>query len=178
MNVLRVNRILYYRRGAFSGLELYTSHDWIDIQNTHDSLLSKCHFVRTLGHNLQIIRLILAFYIPNDLATIGDVASRLQRCMRASTGKLCLQTRIAMVFSFDFTHSFRTIRRIPAFYITNDFFTVMNIPFQPQNLVLVPTGKLRIAIAFLYDIFCVLKHKLKPLAATTLPNDSPATKGA
>ena len=78
MNVLRVKRMLYYRRGAFSGLELYASHDWgVIIQNMHGSLLSRRHFVCTFGHNLQIIGRILAFYIPNDLATRGDVAFRL-----------------------------------------------------------------------------------------------------
>ena len=35
-----------------------------------------------------------------------------------------------------------------------------------------------IAIAFLYDILCILKYKSKPLAASTLPNDSTATKDA
>ena len=35
---------------------------------------------------------------------------------------------------------------------------------------------LRIAIAFSYNILWVLKHKSKPLEATTLPNDSPAIK--
>ena len=78
MNVLRVKRMLYYRRGVFSGLELYASHDWgVIIQNTHSSCLSRRHFVRTFSHNLQTIGRILVFYIPNDLATIGDVTSRL-----------------------------------------------------------------------------------------------------
>ena len=78
MNVLRVKRMLYYQRGAFSGLELYANHDWgVIIQNMHGSHLSRRHFVYTFGHNLQIIGRILAFYIPNDLATKGDVAFRL-----------------------------------------------------------------------------------------------------
>ena len=78
MNVLGVKRMLHYRRDAFFGSELYPSHDWgVIIQNTHGSLLSRRHFVRTIGHNLQTMGRILAFYIPNDLATIGDVASRL-----------------------------------------------------------------------------------------------------
>ena len=79
-----------------------------------------------------------------------------------------------------FTHNFLTIRRLPAFYITNDLFCVVDIPFQIQNPVLVLTGKLRLqtrlTIAFLYDIRCILKLKSKLLAATTLSNDSPATK--
>ena len=78
MNVLRVKRMIYYRRGAFSVLELYASHDWgVIILNTHGSLLSRRHFVRSFGFNLQNIGCIPAFYIPNDLATIGDVAVRL-----------------------------------------------------------------------------------------------------
>ena len=77
MNVLRVKRMLYYQRGAFSGLELYASHDWgVIIQNMHGSLLSRCHFVHTFGHNLPSIGRIhvQAFYIPKDLATRGDIA--------------------------------------------------------------------------------------------------------
>ena len=39
MNVLHVKQMLYYRRGAFSGLEMYASHDWgVIIQNTHGGL--------------------------------------------------------------------------------------------------------------------------------------------
>ena len=77
MNILQVKRMLYYRRGAFSGLDLYADHDWcVIIQNTHGSLLSRRHFVLTFGHNPQTIGGILAFYIPNDLATTGDVASQ------------------------------------------------------------------------------------------------------
>ena len=76
MNVLRVKRMLYYRGDAFSGLDLYASHDWgVIIQNTYGSPPSRRHFVHTLGHNLQTIVRILTFYIPNDLATIGDGAS-------------------------------------------------------------------------------------------------------
>ena len=67
--------------------------------------------------------------------------------------------------------NFQTIRHIRAFYITNDFFFVLDISFQLKNLVLLPTGKLRIAITFSYDILCVPKHKSKPLAATTLLNN-------
>ena len=80
MNVLHVKRMLYYRRGAFFGLELYVRHDWcVIIQNTHNSHLLSRHFVRAFDHNLQTIGHILAFYvyIPNDFAIIGDVASRL-----------------------------------------------------------------------------------------------------
>ena len=78
MNVLRVKRMLYYQRGAFSGLELYASHDCgVIIQNTHGSLLWRHHFVHTWGLNLQTIGRILAFYIVNDLATTGYVAFRL-----------------------------------------------------------------------------------------------------
>ena len=52
--------------------------DWgVIIQNKHDSLLSRHHFVCTFGHSLQTIGRILQFYTPNDLATIGDVAFRL-----------------------------------------------------------------------------------------------------
>ena len=69
MNVLHVKRMIYYRRGVFCWLELYASLDWcVIIQNTHGSLLSTRHFVRIFGH-------ILALYIQNDLATIGNVAS-------------------------------------------------------------------------------------------------------
>ena len=76
MNVLHVKQMVYYRRGAFSGLELYAGHNQCAIiQNTHRSCLPRIHFVRTFGHNLQAIGHILAFYIPNDLATIGDIAS-------------------------------------------------------------------------------------------------------
>ena len=78
MNVLYVKQMLYYRRGVFSELELYVSHDWhVIIKNTHGSPLSRHHFVRTSADNLHTIGCILAFYIPNDLATIGDVASQL-----------------------------------------------------------------------------------------------------
>ena len=78
MNVLRVKQMLSYRRAVFSGLELYVSHDWgVIIQNMHGSLLLRRHFVCTFGHNLQIIGHILAFYIPNDLATRRDIAFRL-----------------------------------------------------------------------------------------------------
>ena len=76
MNVLHVKRMLCYRRGAFTGLELYASHYLgVIIQKMHGSLLLRRHFVCTIGHNLQTIGRILALYIPNDLATIGDVAS-------------------------------------------------------------------------------------------------------
>ena len=103
MNVLLVKWMLYYQRGALSGLELYVNHDWgVIIQDMHGGLLSRRHFVRTIGHNLQIIRHILAFYIPNDLATIGDIASRLQSCTLTLTGQLRLQTRIMITFSSDF----------------------------------------------------------------------------
>ena len=78
MNILCVKRMLYYRTGAFSGLELYVSHDWsVIIQNTHGSLLLRHYFVRTLGHNLQTIRRMLVFYTSNNLATKGDIAFRL-----------------------------------------------------------------------------------------------------
>ena len=78
MNVLHVKRMLYYQRGAFSRLELYASHDWgVVIQNMHGSLLSRHHFVHTFGHDLRTIGRILAFYIPNDLASRGDIAFRL-----------------------------------------------------------------------------------------------------
>ena len=91
MKVLCVKRMLYYRKGAFSWLELYAIHDWrVMIQNTHVSLLLRHHFVHTLDHNLQTIGRILAFYIPNDLATRGDIAFRLWSCMQASTVKLRL----------------------------------------------------------------------------------------
>ena len=74
MNVLYVKRMLYYRTCAFSCLELYASHNWcVIIQNTHGSLLSRCQFVRTFGHNIQTIGHILVFYIPNDSSTTGDV---------------------------------------------------------------------------------------------------------
>ena len=103
MNVLRVKRVLYYQRNAFSALEVYMSHNWdVIIQNMHSSLLSRWHFVCTFGHNLQIIGRILAFYITNDLATIGYIAFRLRSCMQASTGEVRLQTRIAIAFSSDF----------------------------------------------------------------------------
>ena len=58
--------------------------------------------MRTFGHYLQTKGDIVAFYIPNDLATIGDVASRVKSCMRASTGELHLKTRIAIAFLSDF----------------------------------------------------------------------------
>ena len=75
MNVLHVKQMLYYQRGAFFGLELYATHDWrVMIQNEHHNNLLRHHYVRTFGHNLQTIESILAFYIPNDLATIGDFA--------------------------------------------------------------------------------------------------------
>ena len=75
MNILHVKRMLYYQRRAFSGLELYVSHDWrVMIQNKHHRHLLKHHFVRTFGHNLPTIGCILVLYIPNDLATIGNVA--------------------------------------------------------------------------------------------------------
>ena len=77
MNVLRFKQMLYYRRGAFSVLELYASHDWgVTIQNTHGSLLSRRHFVHSFGHKLQTIGHKIAFCVPNNLATIGEVASR------------------------------------------------------------------------------------------------------
>ena len=75
MNVLHVNLMLCYRRGAFSELELYVSHDWcVIIQNTHRSHLVRRHFVCTFGNNLQTIGCIPVFYVPNDLATIKNVA--------------------------------------------------------------------------------------------------------
>ena len=56
MNILCVKRMLYYRRGAFSGIEPYASHDWdVIIQNMHGSFLLRHHFVCTLGLTLQII---------------------------------------------------------------------------------------------------------------------------
>ena len=78
MYVLHVKRMLCYQRGAFFGLELYARYDWsVSIQNTHGSHLSRCHFVRSFVHNLQTLGHILAFYIPNNLSAIGDVASQL-----------------------------------------------------------------------------------------------------
>ena len=124
-------------------------------------LLSKTRIIVTfrdsilcilLAINLQTIGRILAFYIPNVLATIGNVASRLESCIRASTGELRLQTHITIASSSDFyTHKFRTIRRILVFYIPSNFSTVVDIPIQLYNHMLVLTGKLhlqtRIAIA-------------------------------
>ena len=76
MNVSHVKRMLYYQRGFFSGLELYASHDWrVMIQNKHYSHIVRRHFVSTFGHIIQIVGHILAFYIPNDLAAIGDTVS-------------------------------------------------------------------------------------------------------
>ena len=76
--VLRVKGMLYYQRGPSSVLELYASHEWgVIFQNTHGSLLSRRRFVRTFAHNLQTIGHLLAFYIPNDLDTIGDNAFQL-----------------------------------------------------------------------------------------------------
>ena len=83
------SKCLYYRRGAFSRLELYASHDWcVIIQNMHGSCPLRCHFVHTFGNNLHTpcIGRMLVFYTPNDLATIGDIAPRLYSCMRALTG--------------------------------------------------------------------------------------------
>ena len=71
MNFLHVKQMLYYLSGAFSGLELYESHNWcVTIQNSHCGHLSKRHFVHPFGHNLQTIGRTLVFYIPNDLSTI------------------------------------------------------------------------------------------------------------
>ena len=51
MNVLHVKRMLYYQRGAFSGLELYVSHEWqVIIQSMHESHLLRHHILRTFGH--------------------------------------------------------------------------------------------------------------------------------
>ena len=103
MNILHVKQMLYYRRVAFSGLELYVSRNWcVIIQNMYHSRLSRCHFMHTFGHNLQIIGRILAFYVPNNLSTIGDIASWLYSCMHTSTGELRLQTCIAFAFLSDF----------------------------------------------------------------------------
>ena len=47
-----------HRRGVFSELKLYASHDWgVIIQNTQGtfSLLLRCHFLHTFGHNFQTI---------------------------------------------------------------------------------------------------------------------------
>ena len=78
MNVLHVKRMLYYLESVFSGLELYVNHDWcVIIQNMHRGHLPRRHYIRTFGHNLQTIGCILAFYIQNDLATIGNIAFRL-----------------------------------------------------------------------------------------------------
>ena len=78
MNVLHVKRMLYYTRGALFGLQLYASHDWgVIIQNTRGSLLLRLHLLHTFGYKLQTIGRILAFYLPNEWATIGDVPSRL-----------------------------------------------------------------------------------------------------
>ena len=74
-----------------------------------------------------------------------------------------------------FMHNFQTIRRIPSFYITNNFFFCSRHSFST----LIPhtsSDWQAIAIAFSYDILCELKHKWKLLAVTTLPNDSPANK--
>ena len=47
MTVLHVKQMLYYRTGAFSGLDLYISYDWgVIVLNTHGSLRSRRHFVR------------------------------------------------------------------------------------------------------------------------------------
>ena len=96
MNILRFKWMLSYRSGVFSGLELYASHD------KHHSHRLRHHFVCNFGHNLQAIGCILAFYIPNGLATIGDIAFWLFNCMQASTGELRLQTCIVIAFSSDF----------------------------------------------------------------------------
>ena len=76
MNILHVKWILYYRKSAFSGSELHASHDWcVIILNMHHGRLPRGHFMRTFGHNLQTIGHIVVFYIPNDLDTIGGIAS-------------------------------------------------------------------------------------------------------
>ena len=103
MNVLHVKQMFYYRRGAISGLDLYVSHDWcVIIQKTHGSCLSKRHFVRTFGHKLQTIRCTLAFYIPNDSSTTGDVIFWLYNCMQALTVEVRLQICIINRFSYVF----------------------------------------------------------------------------
>ena len=154
MNVIPLKRCPFWVRAA-----QVCEPQLVIIQNMHCGHLPRCHFVRTSGHHLKTIgyTCTLAFYIPNDLATIGDVAFR-------SISRPTL------------THNFRTIRHIHvvAFYIPNKFSTVVDIPFQLKTPLLVTTGKLHqqtcIAIAFSYNIMCVLKHKWKLLVATTVPH--------
>ena len=77
MNALYVKQMLYYRTGAFSRLELYASHNWgVIFQNMHGSSPFCVYF----GRNLPTIARILVLYMPNDLATIGDVVSQLAAC--------------------------------------------------------------------------------------------------
>ena len=58
--------MLYYQRGAFSGLELYASHEVMN-QNTHNSHFQRHHFVHSFGHILQSIGCTLTLNIANDL---------------------------------------------------------------------------------------------------------------
>ena len=103
MNILHVKWLPFNWRGSLSELDLYVNHDWcVIVQNRHNSHLSRHHFVRTFGHNLQSIGHILAFYIPNYLVTIGYIASWLKSCMRALAGELHFQKCIAIAFSSDF----------------------------------------------------------------------------
>ena len=70
MSVLHVKGMLYYQRGVFSGLELHARHNWwVMIQNMHCSRFLRPHFVHSFGHNLQTLRCILPFYIPNFFFT-------------------------------------------------------------------------------------------------------------
>ena len=131
------------------------------IQNKHYSHLLRRHFVSIFGHNLQTIGL----YQHSTYQTTWLLRETLLFNFRAAY-KLRLASYISKHTSQSlsrptFTLNFQTIRRIVVFYTPNDFSTVVNIPFQLQNSVLAPTGKLRlqtcIAIAFLYNITCLSK---------------------
>ena len=148
MSVPYVRRMLYYRRGAFSGLDLYASHDWWVIQNVHHSRFLRCHFVHTFGHNLQTVGHILAFYIPNDLSTIGDVAFWLQNCMQALTGELPFQRCIAIAI-------------LPSFYVE-----LMNYMHKTYTSVL-RTKRLLYCSRY---CFSTLKHRASSNWKATLVN--------
>ena len=78
MNVLHLKRMLYYQRGAFSGLGL---HVYSVCETRPGELLCKtcivvafrdAIFVCAFGHNLQTIGC-----VPNYLSTIVDIVFRL-----------------------------------------------------------------------------------------------------
>ena len=54
---------------------------------------------------------------PNDFSTIRDIPFRLKNSMLALTGKLCLQTRIAIDFLYDILCCFKLFYSIDCYSV-------------------------------------------------------------